>query len=456
MQRIQFTLSTFIAAQLAGLRSIRAIAALTTPFLALSCSVFAQNSTVIIDDSVRAGFERVLDDPRVTEALTEIALREPEAIQEQFRLTEIPAPPFKEERRAAYFLEQLKQRGLSDAYIDAEGNAIGVRKGSGNGPLLLIAAHLDTVFPEGVDTTVRERNGRFYAPGIGDDTRGLAAMLSVIDVLNDSGIETEADIMFAGNVGEEGRGDLRGIKAIFRDHPGIDGFISIDGVRLGRITNGGTGSRRFEFQFKGPGGHSFGAFGLASAIHAMGRAIAKIGDLETPSDPKTTFTVGTVAGGTSVNSIAADAVFAIDMRSNDRTQLAILEQKAKDAALEAVAEENARWNRGEISVDFVLIGDRPVGRTDPSSPLIQLTTLAFEELGIGFRGLSISSTDSNVPMSLDIPAITIDGGGDGGGAHPPDEWFIPTNSHLGPQASFLLILSLAGIQGTSAALLPKL
>ena len=409
-----------------------------------------------VDTSVRQSFERVLSDPRVKAALVAIERAEPEAIQEQFRLTEIPAPPFKEEKRAAYYLDLLKARGLDEAYLDEEGNAIGLRKGSGNGPLLLIAAHLDTVFPEGVDTSVKERNGRFYAPGIGDDTRGLAAMLSVIDALNASGIETEADIMFAGNVGEEGRGDLRGIKAIFRDHPDIDGFISIDGVRMGRITNGGTGSRRFEFRFTGPGGHSFGAFGLASAIHAMGRAIAKIGDLETPSDPKTTFTVGTVAGGTSVNSIAADAVFAIDMRSNDRTQLAILEQKAKDAALEAVAEENARWGRGEISVDFVLIGDRPVGRTEPSSPLVQLTRLAFDELAIEFRGLSISSTDSNVPMSLGIPAITIDGGGDGGGAHSPDEWFVPTDSHLGPQASLLLILGLAGIEGSTQALLPKL
>jgi len=329
-------------------------------------------------------------------------------------------------------------------------------RAAADGPLLLIAAHLDTVFPEGVDTTVQLRDGRYYAPGIGDDTRGLAAMLSVIDILNDSGIQTEADIMFAGNVGEEGRGDLRGIKAIFRDHPSIDGFISIDGVRLGRITNGGTGSRRFEFQFKGPGGHSFGAFGLASAIHAMGRAIAKIGDLETPSSPKTTFTVGTVAGGTSVNSIAADAVFAIDMRSNDREQLALLEQRAKDAALEAVAEENARWNRGEITVDFVLIGDRPVGHTPSDSPLVQLTSLAFEQLGVDFRGLSISSTDSNVPMSLGIPAITIDGGGEGGGAHSPDEWFVPTNSHLGPQVSLLVILGLAGIDGASDAQLKKL
>tara|TARA_B110000238_G_scaffold77733_1_gene85652 strand:- start:887 stop:1681 length:795 start_codon:yes stop_codon:yes gene_type:complete len=261
--------------------------------------------------------------------------------------------------------------------------------------------------------------------------------------------------MFAANVGEEGRGDLRGIKAIFRDHPQIDGFVSIDGVRLRRITTGGTGSRRFEFQFSGPGGHSFGAFGLASAIHAMGRTINKIADFETPSFPKTTFTVGTVAGGTSVNSIAADAVFALDMRSNDREQLALLEERAKAAAIEAVAEENARWDNGEISVDFVLIGDRPAGRTATEDSLVQAAALAFDKVGIELQQLGISSTDSNVPMSLGIPAITIAGGGNGGGAHSPDEWFVPTNSHEGPQTSFLIALAMVGIQGVDTGLLEQ-
>src|SRR5690606_8968783 len=197
-----------------------------------------------------------------------------------------------------------------------------------------------------------------------DDGRGLAVLLRLIETINAADFQTVGDIMFVGNVGEEGRGDLRGIKAIFRDHPHIDGFVSIDGSGMSRITTGGTGSRRFEFHFTGPGGHSFGAFGLVSAIHAMGRAITKIADLETPAEPKTTFTVGTVEGGTSVNSIAADAVFALDMRSNDAGELARLEERAKAAALAAVAEENARWNNnGEISVEFRLIGDRPVGRT---------------------------------------------------------------------------------------------
>lgn len=435
--------------------SLPLLTSITCLFSLIHSATFAQQTVVPIDDAVRDSFTRIISDPRIAQALTRIEAREAEMVQEQFRLTEIPAPPFKEEVRAAYYLELMKQRGLPDAYIDSEGNAIGIRRGNGDGPTFLIAAHLDTVFPEGVDTSVELRGGRYYAPGIGDDTRGLAAMLSIIETLESSGIQTHGDIMFAANVGEEGRGDLRGIKAIFRDHPEIDGFVSIDGVRLRRITTGGTGSRRFEFRFSGPGGHSFGAFGLASAIHAMGRTIDKIADFETPDSPKTTFTVGTVAGGTSVNSIAADAVFALDMRSNDREQLALLEERAKAAALAAVAEENARWNNGEISVEFVLIGDRPVGRTPTQSALVQAAALAFDEVGIELQELSISSTDSNVPMSLGIPAITVAGGGNGGGAHSPDEWFIPTDSHQGPQTSFLITLAMVGIQGVEPGLLEQ-
>lgn len=419
----------------------------------LNSTVNAQQNLVPIDPKLDSSFTTLTSMSEVQEALSYIENNEPAYISEQIRLTEIPAPPFKEEKRAAYFLEQMKMRGLEDAYIDSEGNAVGIRPGSGEGPTFLISAHLDTVFPEGVDTTVELRGGRYYAPGIGDDTRGLAALLSVIDALNNSNIETVGDIIFAGNVGEEGRGDLRGIKALFRDFPEIDGFVSIDGVSLRRITTGGTGSRRFEFHFKGPGGHSFGAFGLASAIHAMGRAIAKIGDIETPPYPKTTYTVGTVEGGTSVNSIAADAIFALDMRSNDKLELAKLEQQIKAAALEAVAEENARWNNGEITVDFNLIGDRPVGKTQTSSPVVQAAALAFDEIGVVLDQLSISSTDSNVPMSLGIPAITVAGGGSGGGAHSPDEWFTPTDSHEGPQTAFLIVLALVGVMDVTEPML---
>ncbi len=442
--------------RLLALLLVTAPLALTTTSQAQSPdSVALSQNLVAIDDSVRQHFTTLSTDARIAAALENIQAREPETIREQFRITEIPAPPFMETERANHYLEQLRLRGLEDAYIDSEGNTVAIRRGTGEGPTLLVAAHLDTVFPEGVDTTVELRGGRYYAPGIGDDTRGLAALLSVIDAINESGINTVGDIIFSGNVGEEGRGDLRGVKALFRDFPEIDGFISIDGVRLSRITTGGTGSRRFEFIFSGPGGHSFGAFGMVSAIHAMGRAIAKIGELQTPAEPKTTFTVGTVAGGTSVNSIAADAVFALDMRSNDAAELAKLEERAKAAALAAVAEENARWQNGEVSVEFKLIGDRPVGRTPADSPIVQVAALAFDKVGVELQELGTSSTDSNVPMSLGIPAITIAGGGEGGGAHSPEEWFAPGNSWVGPQTAFLTILALVGVEGVTPALLPR-
>ena len=425
-------------------------------FWIINNPIFAQQKVVPISPDIDAIFSQVASDAEVQEALQLIQQAEPETVREQFRITEIPAPPFKEDIRAAYYLKQMQDRGLSDAYIDREGNVIGVRKGTGDGPTFLIAAHLDTVFPEGTDTKVELRGGRYFAPGIGDDSRGLAAILSVISALEESGIETTGDIMFAGNVGEEGRGDLRGVKAIFRDHPQIDGFVSVDGTRLRRITNGGTGSRRFEFHFKGPGGHSFGAFGIASAVHAMGRAISKIAEIETPRFPRTTFTVGTVEGGISVNSIAADATFAIDMRSNDREQLARLEAQAKKLALEAVNEENIRWGNGEtITVEFDLIGDRPVGITATDNTIVQAAALAFDQLNIDLQQLSTSSTDANVPMALGIPAITIAGGGTGGGAHSPGEWFIPLDSHLGPQTALLITLSLVGVTGVSTPLLPE-
>jgi acetylornithine deacetylase/succinyl-diaminopimelate desuccinylase-like protein len=240
-------------------------------------------------------------------------------------------------------LKRFQELGLKDASIDTEGNVIGLRKGSGGGrPKLVVSAHLDTVFPEGTDVSVKEKDGVILAPGIGDDSRGLAALLSLIKSINANEITTVGDVMFVGTVGEEELGNLRGVKALFRDHADIDGFISIDGLGITRVVNQATGSHRYEMIFKGPGGHSFQEFGLPSAIHAMGRAIAKISDLQTPAEPKTTFTVGTVSGGTSVNAIAGDARMAVDMRSNSTEELLKLEARLLDLIKEAVVEENAR------------------------------------------------------------------------------------------------------------------
>lgn len=418
------------------------------------------SAAVPVETAVAVEFEQLSAHAEVRAALDAIATREPETIAEQIRLTEIPAPPFLEQQRAEYYLRAMQQRGLSEAYIDAEGNVIGLHRGTGEGPLLAIAAHLDTVFPLETDLTVEQRDGRYYAPGISDDGRGLTVLLTLIDTLNStlnsSTIATTGDILFIANVGEEGLGDLRGIKAIFRDFPQIDGFVSIDGSGLTSITTGATGSRRFEVVFTGPGGHSFSAFGLVSAIHAMGRAIANIGELETPAEPKTTFTVGTVSGGTSVNSIAAHAAFEIDMRSNDAGELARLEARVRDAVQAGVAAENERWdNNGEITAEFRLIGDRPSGRTATDSPIVQVAALAMAEVGGELRGVRLSSTDSNIPMALGIPAITITGGGESGGEHSPEEWFDPRDSQRGPQMALLLVLGLVGVDGTSAPLLQR-
>jgi tripeptide aminopeptidase len=393
----------------------------------------------------------MLANPKVIKTLEDIKADDDTALAEQKRITEIPAPPFKEKVRAEYFLKRMQELGFKDASIDSEGNVIALRKGSGGGrPKLVVSAHLDTVFPEGTDVTVKEKDGVILAPGIGDDSRGLAALLSLIKCINANDVATVGDLMFVGTVGEEELGNLRGVKALFRDHADIDGFISIDGLGITRVVNQATGSHRYQMIFRGPGGHSFQEFGLPSAIHAMGRAIAKISDLQTPSDPKTTFTVGTVGGGTSVNAIAGEARMAVDMRSNSTEELLKLEARLLDLVKQAVAEENQRWNSDKMTVEIKLIGDRPAGIVAMDSPIVQATqravTVITRSPRVTFAG---SSTDSNLAMSQGIPAVTIGGGGDGGNWHSRNEWYKPVDAYYGPQHALLTVLVLAGLDGVT-------
>src|SRR5581483_1852434 len=314
--------------------------------------------------AIEAASQSVSANSKVRKALDDIKADDAATFAEQKRITEIPAPPFKESVRGNYLLQRFRELGLKDAAIDAEGNVIGLRRGSGAGrPKLVISAHQDTVFPEGTDVSVKEKDGMVLAPGIGDDSRGLAALLSMLKAMNANDLVTVGDVMFVATVGEEELGNLRGVKALFRDHADIDGFISIDGMEISRVVNRGAGSHRYEMIFTGPGGHSFQEFGLPSAIHAMGRAIAKISDLETPSEPKTTFTVGTVRGGTSVNAIAAEARMTVDMRSDSTDELLKLEARLLDLVKRAVVEENARWKTDKLTLEIKLIGDRPAGLT---------------------------------------------------------------------------------------------
>lgn len=399
-------------------------------------------------------FTKIQADAKVQKGLDFIKNDHSDTIADQKIIVAIPAPPFKEKVRGEYYLKRLQALGLKDVKMDSEGNVYGVRPGTG-GPKLFVEAHLDTVFPEGTNTHPIEKDGKLYAPGIADDTRGLAALLSVVRALNNTGIQTVGDIIFCGTVGEEGLGDLRGMKAFFRDHKDIAASLDIDGTSVNRITYLATGSHRYEVTFSGPGGHSFGAFGLPSATHAMGRAIAKIADVETPKEPKTTFTVGTVSGGTSVNAIAAKAQMLLDMRSNSQEELLNVEGKILPLIQEAVNEENARWNSDKkVSAEIKLVGDRPAGSQSPDMMVVQAAWLSTKAIGQEPQLTSASSTNANLPISIGVPAITIGGGGIDGRNHSPDEWFDATNAYLGPQKILLTILGLVGIDGVTQPLLP--
>jgi tripeptide aminopeptidase len=416
---------------------------------ALIKQAYAQSAAA--GSAVEAAYQAILTSPKVIKTLEDIKADDATAFAEQKRITEIPAPPYKEKVRAEYYLKRFQELGFKDAAIDSEGNVIGLRKGSGGGrPKLVVSAHLDTVFPEGTGVSAKEKDGVILAPGIGDDSRGLAELLSLIKSINANEVATVGDVMFVGTVGEEELGNLRGVKALFRDHADIDGFISIDGLGITRVVNQATGSHRYEMIFKGPGGHSFQEFGLPSAIHAMGRAIAKISDLQTPSEPRTTYTVGTVGGGTSVNAIAGEARMAVDMRSDSTQELLKLEARLLELVKQAVVEENARWKSDKITVETKLIGDRPAGIVALDSPIVEATKRAVSVISraprVTFAG---SSTDSNLAMSLGIPAVTIGGGGEGGNWHSRNEWYKPVDAYYGPQNALLTILMLTGLDGVT-------
>ena len=372
-------------------------------------------------------------------------------VRDLVALTEIPAPPFKEQARAAAFLQLLKRDGLSDVETDAEGNVMGLRAGSGGGPasrgILVVSAHLDTVFPEGTVVKVKREGSVLRAPGVGDDTRGLALLLALLRAMNQAKVQTDMDVLFVGNVGEEGEGDLRGVKFLL--HKGkykdrIRKMVVIDGNESNGITRGGVGSRRYRVTFKGPGGHSFGAFGLVNPAYAMAGAIARLSRVEVPSTPKTTYSVGVVRGGTSVNSIPFEVSMDVDLRSEACAELQKVDQEFLGILKEAVAEENRTRStkEGAIQADPKMIGERPCGETAMSSSIVRAAAAAISAFGLNPQ-YSISSTDANIPMSLGIPAITIGRGGPGGRTHSLDEWtdVAPAANILNVKRALLLVLA---------------
>ncbi|MGD6896448.1 M20/M25/M40 family metallo-hydrolase [Bacillus infantis] len=403
-----------------------------------------------LKNSVAEALEKIAGISAVQKGLSFLKNDNDRTSADQKELTSIPAPTFEEGERGEYYRRRLEELGIEDISKDDAGNIFGLRKGTGNGPRIAVCAHLDTVFPAGTDTVPKVKDGKIYAPGIADDGRGLAAVLTLIRAFNETGIETEGDILFGATVGEEGLGDLNGVKALFGQDHGIDGFISIEPGSPERITYLAAGSKRYEITYKGSGGHSFGDFGTPSAIHAAGKAIAGIADLKVPEDPKTTFNVGIVSGGTSVNTIAAEARLIIDLRSVSSDELARVESEAL-----SIIKEAAGGADSGITVEIKQVGDRPAGSQDMESAIVQTAAEASRQLGFIPSFEKASSTDSNVPIALGIPAVTLGGGGSFGGIHTLEEYFDPQDAYYGPQAIFLCILGLTGIKGISSPVLDR-
>ncbi|PYZ94975.1 peptidase M20 [Salipaludibacillus keqinensis] len=412
-------------------------------------------SEAILDKEIKKVYESLLKQTVVKDSLTFIKSENEHTLEEQIDLTEIPAPTFQEKQKGVEYKKRLELLGLEGVHTDETGNVFGVRRGTGNGPTLVVCAHLDTVFPEGTDVKTTRKDGKVYGPGISDDGRGLTAVLTILRTLQNFNVETEGDILFGATVGEEGLGDLNGVKAFFNQRNDIDGFISIEPGSPSRTIYLGTGSRRYSVTYRGPGGHSFGEFGLPSAIHACGRAVAKISAIVPPEDPKTTFTVGTISGGTSVNTIAGEANMLIDLRSISPEELTKLEEKVLGIINEAADEENKRWDTDTITVESKLVGDRPAGSQSEDAPIVQAALAATDAVGYQPALAGPTSTDSNVPISLGIPAVTLGGGGQFGGVHTLDEYFDPTDSYYGPQQILLTVLGLVGLKDVNKPLLKK-
>lgn len=425
---------------------------MTFAYLAVLVSLHTSSATAqIIEPRYLEEMEVLTAQQAVRNAMDRVEELDPWGMDLLVELTEIPAPPFMEEVRAMRFAELLREVGADSVWIDSEGNAVGLRRGRGGERTVAFGGHLDTVFPEGTDVTVRMRGDTLYAPGVGDDTRGLVVILTVLRAMEETNVETADDLLFIGTVGEEGLGDLRGMKHLFREGADpIDAWIEIDGGGLSRLVTQGLGSVRYRVTFTGPGGHSWGAFGMANPAHALSRAVRFFqdeADTLTRLGPPTSYNVGRIGGGTSVNAIPFESWMEVDMRSESPESLARIEQAFIDAMTRGLAGENALRREGPpLEVELDRIGDRPSGELPTSTPVIQRTLAATAQFDVSTT-LARSSTNSNIPISLGIPAITLGRGGVGGSGHAPGEWWINEDGYLAIQRALLVVVAEAGLAG---------
>ena len=366
---------------------------------------------------------------------------------EQIAISSIAAPPFGEQVRAEYLRSKFTECGLAQAQLDEAGNCLGVFEGRKTSPVVVASAHLDTVFPAGTDLTLRRNGNRLLAPGISDDGCGLAGLITLARALTTNQIELDTPILFVGTVGEEGEGNLRGVRHLFNYGKWagrIASFVSLDGAGLEQITNSALGSRRYRVQLRGHGGHSWGDFGVANPVHGLGRAIASLAAYPAPSEPRTTFNVGRVTGGSSINAIPSESSMEVDLRSISETELLRLDAYFRRTVREAIDQENAtrRKDTPPLELGLNLIGERPSGETPADSQIVLLAQEATRAVGAE-PVLERASTDSNVPIALGIPAITLGAGGTSGNPHTLDEWYDPQDRHLGLKRALLVILGLA-------------
>lgn len=390
---------------------------------------------------------RLAQDPACARGLSWIDSSSSWVTEQQIRLTETAAPEFEEQKRAELLQSMFTDMGYK-ARIDETGDVVVERIGMQTDRVVLLAAHLDTVFPAGTDVRVRREGRRMFAPGISDNGAGLAALVGVARAFAQSSVRTDATVVFAGDVGEEGEGNLRGIRALVNAYGSrLAAVIAIDGPSTSHITTQGVASRRFEFTVTGPGGHSWSDFGVPNPITALARGIVQFSAIRLPDAPRSTFNFGVIEGGNSVNSIPGDASVKVDLRSENETELNRLEGGLRDAMQAGMAAETSarRSATGSLQMNVRSLGARPAGKLPDDSPLLQTIRDVDRYLQNSSR-MESSSTDANLPLSMKIPAVSLGGGGKGGGAHTLAEWYDPTGRELGLKRLFLAVLAMAGLQ----------
>jgi acetylornithine deacetylase/succinyl-diaminopimelate desuccinylase-like protein len=403
--------------------------------------------------SIQQDVSRISGLPEVRSALAWLRSREPKFAQWQLEMARIPAPPFGETARGEWLQERFRELGLTDVSTDEVGNVFALHPGNGS-RCISLSAHMDTVFPAGTPLNVRQQGTRLYGPGVSDNGAGLAALLAVASALQTASVPHRAPILFIGNVGEEGEGDLRGMRHIFSKScwkDSIAASLVLDGAGSDTIVADALGSSRFEVIVRGPGGHSWSDFGVPNPIVALARAVQSFSQTPVPISPKTTFNIGVIRGGTSVNSIPESVSMRVDIRSTSTAEIERLEAALRYSLERAVLEEseaselrNPPQRRfSGLTHELIPIGDRPAGELDRSAHILQVIRAVDDHLG-NTAQIQRASTDANIPLSLGREAIAIGGGGSGGGAHTLQEWFDCNGRELGLKRILLTVLALAG------------